>query len=334
MSYIVNGRLDHVLERVPVRPDGSVQVVASRALPGKPLGPFFYCGTRSDDPNDIFPHQHRRELRGLRLFAAWLNHDDTRSINSLDTYFSQGDQGYVRHHLIDFGSCLGSGSVRIQSRRAGNEYIVEWKPMLKSALSLGLWDRPWRSVSYPDYPAVGRFESNFFNPIRWKPEYPNPAFDRMRPDDAFWATRIIMRFTDEMLQSIVRTGRILDPDAENYVVETLIRRKEKIVRNYLSRMNPLDRFQIIGDGSHLRFQNLGTEAGLANAESYQYQWYQFDNQELTIEPLGKVESTSLPSLPIPQSKGRYLMVRSARCARIEWSGRRKSTCSSETPIAE
>ena len=77
-------------------------------------------------PNDIFPHEHRRELRGMRVFAAWLNHDDSRAINSLDVLVGQPGRRHVRHYLIDFGSTLGSGSVSAQKPRAGWEYM--WEP--------------------------------------------------------------------------------------------------------------------------------------------------------------------------------------------------------------
>ena len=60
-------------------PDGSMRATASRYVDGEPVGPFRYYGTRTDDPNDVIDHEQRRELRGLRLFAAWLNHDDQRS---------------------------------------------------------------------------------------------------------------------------------------------------------------------------------------------------------------------------------------------------------------
>ena len=45
--------------------DGTYRVVAGRLIPGKILGNFLFAGTRPDDPNDLVPHEHRRELRAL-----------------------------------------------------------------------------------------------------------------------------------------------------------------------------------------------------------------------------------------------------------------------------
>src|SRR5262245_47116060 len=77
--------VDDLLERANQEADGRYRVVASRALPGKPVGRLRFYGTRPDDPNDIVPHENRRELRGYGVFAAWVNHVDAKSINSLDT---------------------------------------------------------------------------------------------------------------------------------------------------------------------------------------------------------------------------------------------------------
>ncbi|RPI28003.1 MAG: hypothetical protein EHM61_06560 [Acidobacteria bacterium] len=303
--------VDRIFKRVAVQEDGTVQVVASLKVDGTVIGPFKYYGTRSDDPNDIFPHEHRRELRGLRLFAAWLNHDDSRSLNTLDSYIQEGESGYVKHHLSDFGSCLGSGSVRIQGRRAGNEYMLEWGPILKAALSFGAWDRSWRYVDYPRYPSIGRFEADYFKPERWRPEYPNPAFERMQNEDAFWACRTIARFTNEAVRAIVKTGELRDPEAEEYLINCLIKRRDKIVRHYLARMNPLSDFQIATKEAQnvLRFCNLGEEAGVGKAESYQYQWSSYDNGSGATKSLGAVEVVATPELPMPgESATGYLAV--------------------------
>ncbi len=307
---VLDSDIDDVFDRAYQLPDGGTPVIASKKLSGIPIGPFKYFGTRSDDANDIFPHQNRRELRGLREFSAWLNHDDSRSVNSLDIYLGEAGKGYVQHCLIDFGSCLGSGSIRLQSRRAGNEYMFEANPGLKSAFTLGIWDRPWRHVKYPDYPAVGRFESDFFQPHLWKPEYPNPAFDRMQVQDAFWATRIVAQFSDEMVRAIVQTGNIADPEAEEYLIETLIERRDKIVAHYLSQLNPLHNFRLAGsrDSLRLEFENLGLEAGLGSVNSYRYQWFRFDNESQSLELLGQAATSTEPHLSIPRVQAICLMV--------------------------
>ena len=267
--------LEFILSKAPVRPDGTLRVIASKDIAGHSLGHFRYYGTRPDNANDIIPHQHRRELRGLRLFAAWLNHDDARSINSLDVYT---EEGYVRHYLIDFGSCLGSGSVRPQTLRAGNEYMWEPGPTFKTMGTLGIWTRPYLRIPYPDFPSIGRFESEAFRPELWRPEYPNPAFDLMDDRDAFWAAKIVMSFTDAEVEKIVRAGKLSDPEAEDYMVKTLIARRDKIGRSYLNRTNPLDGFEI--DGNTIRFSNLSVKYGFGRAPvGYLISWWKYDNEE-------------------------------------------------------
>lgn len=303
---MVDSDLKKILDRVPRHSDGTIQLVASRLISGRALGGFKYYGTRTDDPNDIIPHQHRRELRGLRVLSAWLNHDDSRSINTLDVYVGNSPEGAVRHYLIDFGSTLGSGSVKPQTKRAGNEYMLEWPPIFKAAATFGIWDRPWRSIRYPYVDRIGRFEADHFHPHHWKPEYPNPAFERMLPADSLWATRIVMQFSDEMIREIVKTGELEYKEVEDYLIETLIRRRDKIIHYYLSETNPLIDFRL--DFNELSFSNPGIEEGLAEEASYRYQWHAFDNEQETSSVLGAVQITKETALEVPQHDGPYLMV--------------------------
>ena len=232
------------LSRTPKAADGQIRALASRYVPGKVVGQYRYTGTRPDDPNDIFPHERRRELRGLRVFAAWLNHDDVRSINSIDTYVEENGRRYIRHYLQDFGSNLGSGSTSAQQPRGGNEYLLEGDEIAKGLVTFGLWTRGWTKARYPKDPSLGNIEADLFEPRRWKANYPQPAFDQMDAADAFWAASIASRFTNEMIHAIVATGRLSNPDAAAYLADTIIRRRDKVVAYWITGTNPLDRFAV------------------------------------------------------------------------------------------
>jgi hypothetical protein len=292
--------VDELLKRAARNADGSYRVLASKALSGRPLGPFRYYGTRPDDPNDIYPHEHRRELRGLLVFAAWLNHDDSRSINTLDMLVPEGNRALVRHHLIDFGSTLGSGSVRAQTTRAGNEFIWEARPTFITMMTLGLYVRPWVKVEYPEIPAVGRIESTYFRPENWKPEYPNPAFRNARPEDHFWAARILSRISDDAIRAIVATAKYTDARATEYLVETLLARKAKVLRAWLNATNPVINVSMTESGG-MRFQNAAEETGVAKpAGRYTIAWSRFDNDSSTVTPVGSEQTVTSASAQAPR----------------------------------
>jgi hypothetical protein len=294
-----------VLARAARRPDGRYRVLASRFAEGRPLGSFRYDGQRPDDPNDVFLHEHRRELRGNRVFAAWLNHDDSRGLNSLDM-LEKGANGksWVKHYMFDFGSIMGSGTVFAQKPRPGNEYIFDMQDAWLTAFTLGLYPEPWIRIRYPRVPAsVGRFEGLHFRPEAWKPEYPNPAFDNMRPDDAFWAARIVSKFTAEDIAALVAKGEYSDPAATAYVTQVLVERRRRVLDTWLNGVTPLVE-PSIADGV-LRASNAAVDAGVADApRRYTAQWFAWDNatggQRLVGEPVELAGSVPFP-LALPQA---------------------------------
>jgi len=299
---VTKGDLDDVFRRAARLPNGRYRVLASRFAPGKPLGNFRYYGTRSDDPNDIVPHEHRRELRGARVFGAWLNHDDSRGVNSLDMLETRSGRGYIKHYMFDFGSILGSGTVVAQRRRAGNEYIFEPGHGWRTLATLGLYVRPWMSIDYPDVPpSIGRFEGDAFDPAAWRPEYPNPAFGNMRADDAFWAARIVARFNDAMIRAIVEKARYSDPQATDYMTQTLIKRRDKVLRTWLNRVNPVVDPALNARGS-LTFGNAAVAAGVAEPPtSYTLQWFRFDNATDTRTNVGEAMTVASGSAQAPEA---------------------------------
>ena len=270
--------VNRLLTRAARQPNGKYRATLSRFADGKPVGYFHYFGTRPDDPNDIHPHEHRRELRANRVFSAWLNHDDSRAINSLDML--QGPEGrkFIRHYMFDFGSIMGSGSTIAQRPRAGNEYILEWGPAMKTLATLGLYVRPWITVDYWNgAKSVGNFEGDFFDPVAWRPEYPNPAFDNMREDDAFWAARLVAKFSNETIATIVRKAQYSEPGAADHITSVLITRRDKVLRRWLTGLNPLANAKLSSAGE-LTFDNAASAAGVASApEAYSVTWSRFDN---------------------------------------------------------
>ncbi len=170
-----------IMSRVPKTSDGRYRGTASLALPGKPVGPPRYYGTRADDPNDIVPHEHRRDQRALHVPAAWVAHDDSRAINNLDVVAEENGVKFIRHFQLDFGSTLGSASQKANSPRSGI-YFFDLKQSAANLFSLGLYVPYWQRANFPNFPSVGRFEWKQFDPEKWVPEYTHKESESVESD--------------------------------------------------------------------------------------------------------------------------------------------------------
>jgi hypothetical protein len=168
-------------------------------------------------------------------------------------------------------------------------------------LTLGLYVRPWIKVDYPDLPAVGRIESTYFRPETWKPDYPNPAFRNSRPEDLFWAARILAAVPVEAVRAVVRTASYSDPQATDYISETLLARRAKVLSSWLNGTNPLVDLRLDASGV-LTFSNAAEAAGVGKAaENYTVSWSRFDNNSGTHEPVGSEETVFAPRVQAPEA---------------------------------
>lgn len=295
---LTEANLDSVLVATKSIFNGRFQALASRYLDGIPLGPFDDQGIRQDDPNDTLDHQDRRELRALRVFAAWVNHFDTKMHNSLDMYVGPEGQGHVKHHLIDFASTLGAfGDTPV--KRFGYEFGFDVIPIFGRLLALGLHEDAWVRLARPaGLPEVGLFVSEPFEPGKWKPDLPHSAMANLTREDGYWAAKIVSSFTEDQLRLLVRQGGYTDPRSVEYLTRTLAERRDKIAEHWFGLVPPLDYFQR-GENA-LHFRDLGRERGYFKNEGpalYRYRVAAANARRETRE-LFDWQETSAPKVPL------------------------------------
>jgi hypothetical protein len=301
--------INAILETVARNKDGTYRVIAGRLLPGKILGNFRYKGTRPDDPNDVVPHEHRRELRALQVFGAWTNLTDLKSANTLDSLITENGRSFVKHYLQDVGSTFGMCN-DLHEWDLSWENFYQGNATRKRFFSLGFALSPWQTVDYTEYPSIGKFEAEKWDPRKWRPQTPTTAIAELRDDDAFWAARRVAAFTDETIRAIVHTGQFSDPNAEKYLADNVIKRRDKIANIYLTAINPIATPKL--EGSQLTFENAAATAGVAKgATSYHAAWLQFDNATGETRPISETRSdTTTIAAPsgLPTGDGSFVEV--------------------------
>jgi hypothetical protein len=272
------------------------------------LGPYQVWGTRSDDPNDTVLHEHRRDLRGMHVFAAWLNFTGVRAVVTQDVVLTVGGVPRIQHFIADFTKSLGSGAFDgAKLAWEGNETILPKRGEIgRNIAGLGIVTPAWMKEKHPDLPEVGVFGSSAFDPEAWTPTDPMAPFLNRLPDDTFWAARQVMAFTDEEIRAIVQTGEYSKP-AEDWIAATLIERRNRIGREYFGRVLPLDRIRV--SGGALAFDDLGVTYGLAAQRTYTIEWYGFDNatDRVLLAPIGTGPQVPADALALPP--GSYVAAR-------------------------
>ncbi len=255
------GDLDDVLAKAHRFEDGTYRAVASKYLPGIPVGGFRQEGTRADDPNDVIPHEDRRVVRGLYVFFSWVQYTDVKLSNTLDMWTedpARPGHHYVVHYLVDFGKSLGAFATLAQRPGDGHVENVDWRYDVLSFFTFGLWKRPWEGTPDPGIEGVAPFDAEHFHPGEWTPHWLWVPFLHADVYDMFWAAKIVMRFTPAQIRAAVRAGQYRDPRAVDYLTDVLIERQRKIGRYWFARVSPLDRFRVSGraDSWQLCFDDL------------------------------------------------------------------------------
>ncbi|MEO8680108.1 MAG: hypothetical protein ABI665_13735 [Vicinamibacterales bacterium] len=292
-----------LLSRADRDADGSYRVIVSKATPGRPVGRIGFHGTRADDPNDVVPHEHRRELRGYFVFAAWLNHVDAKGINSLSSLVTENGRSFIRHYLLDFGSALGSAAVGPREGWEGYEPLVEpLGEVAKRTLGLGFRIPKWRTQDYFESRSIGRLplDHGDWDPQTWWPHITNAAFRQMRPDDTFWAARKLAAITPAMIAAAVAEGQFGDAKSEQYLAQAINDRRQRILLTFLPKVNPIVDPEMVN--GRLTFRNIAVESGVSKVpEGYRATWFTYDNatgQATLVDSTGGTESPlAVPPMP-------------------------------------
>ncbi|HWZ93462.1 MAG TPA: hypothetical protein VNW92_31600, partial [Polyangiaceae bacterium] len=251
------------------------------------------------------------------------HHFDAREQNSMDSWIADAGKkgkpdsspGYVRHYYLDTSDCLGSEwDWDGISRRLGRSYLLDWGDIGLDFLGLGIPTRSWEKAQRtPGREKFGYFDVATFVPDEWKNEYPNPAFSRMTERDGAWMTRILARFTPEMVRALAELGRFSDPGDTAHVAAVLNGRLQKILQRYLTRLSPLASVRV-EDHQQLCALDLAKWRRVREPGSFRYTARAGDGQALPVAP--RDDGTVCVSLPehriaptIPDdAKERYVVV--------------------------
>jgi hypothetical protein len=205
---------------------------------------------------------------------------------------------------------MGSGGVAPNEYWEGYDYLYSGSSLWRKMLGLGFPVDNWRRISYPSITGVARFEDDHFDPEQWKSRVPNAAYTRADAEDTFWAATKPMAIDDDIIVAAVHSGNYSDAAAESYLSQTLIKRRDALLRAYLTKVTPLVHPNLDTSGT-LVFENAAARLVSPGSTSFEASWYLFDNTSGESTPIGQSRTLESPHLdaPAPLPDGANAFVR-------------------------
>jgi hypothetical protein len=288
-AKVKSADIDRVFTHAAKDGRGRARVLLSEFLEGRPIGGLPMMGVRADDPNDTIAHEHRRSLRALQLFFAWLGQTDVKEANTLDMWVETDEAaklGFVRHVQLDFGKSLGVWGLSGRERDAFAPHF-DYADATSSLFTFGLERWPWEGLNAPPLRGIGRFEAQRFDPARYSPTNPYAPFLYTDRFDRYWAAKIIARFSAQQLAAAIDAGRYSDPAARKYLLTTLQARQRKAVSYGFSQVSTLDDFEVQSAPASERFalcaRDLAVVTGLLPAGYARYSVSVYDSAGETLQ---------------------------------------------------
>jgi hypothetical protein len=279
-------RVENKLADAHRLPGNRYRILASKHVPGENLGGWPQEGRRKSDPNDTVWHQHRRELRGLYVFLAWVQSTDMKEGNTVDAWVEDADRPgrhFVMHYLVDFGKSLGNFVDLSQRPADGHARAFDLEVFTRGLVSFGLWRRPWEGSYRPGLPGIATFDAAHFNPGGFEQQLPYAPFLFKDDYDMLWASRILARFSRAHIRAAVAAG-YSDPDAIAYLTDILVARRDKTLAHWLPRVNAVDQFEARGSGP--RFELCFADLVRAHLLSHPRARFRLRTYDYAGRPLG------------------------------------------------
>jgi hypothetical protein len=319
--YITSVRAEHFWRSEAGTPDvpailasgapavlGSYRVAALALPPSVWIGYALEAGTRGDDPNDVVPHENRRTLRALKVFASWIALSGLGPPKTMDRYVGSPGEGHVVHFLAGLDDALGTDDVvRVTDLPPGQG---GGSPLMR-LITLGLAPNPARRPTQVEIPALGQLDADV-DPRGFGPSIPYEPADRLTPSDAYWAAKRIAALSPSHIALAIEAARLSDRRARRILQDVLEARRKRVIGHWFEGVTPVELTKLEGRRIELRDQAIRYGLERPHAMEYHVDFLTSEGsgvgEKLVVRPESGEWEIALPESALSVARD-YLVVR-------------------------